>query len=57
MLEKTGAFNKVVAVIPSTKLQEGDILVTRSKGYTVIVIEAESGDKPAHKPDKAKAEK
>ena len=55
MLEKTGAFNKAVAVIPSTKLQEGDILVTRSKGYTVI--EAESEDKPAHKPDKAKAEK
>ena len=42
MLEKTGAFNKAVAVIPSTKL---------------IVIEAESGDKPAHKSDKAKAEK
>ena len=39
MLEKTGAFNKAVAVIPSTKLQEGDILVTRSKGHTVIVIE------------------
>ena len=57
MLEKTGAFNKAVAVIPSTKLQEGDILVTRSKGHTVIVIEAESEDKPAHKPDKAKAEK
>ena len=57
MLEKTGDFNKAVAVIPSTKLQEGDILVTRSKGHTVIVIEAESEDKPAHKPDKAKAEK
>ena len=57
MLEKTGAFNKAVAVIPSTKLQEGDILVTRTKGHTVIVIEAESEDKPAHKPDKAKAEK
>ena len=39
MLEKTGAFNKAVAVIPSTKLQEGDILVTRSKGHTVIVSE------------------
>ena len=39
MLEKTGAFNKAVAVIPSTKLQEGDILVIRSKGHTVIVIE------------------
>ena len=49
MLEKTEAFNKAVAVIPSTKLQEGDILVTRSKGHTVIVIEAESEDKPAHK--------
>ena len=51
MLEKTGAFNKVVAVILSTKLQEGDILMTRSKGHTVIVIEVESEDKPAHKPE------
>ena len=57
ILEKTGAFNKSVAVTPSTKLQIGDILVTRSKGHTVIVTEVESGDKPAHKPDKAKSEK
>lgn len=42
VLERTGAFNKAVAVTPSTKLQEGDILVTRTKGHTVIVTEADS---------------
>ena len=41
VLEKTGAFNKAVAVTPSTKLQIGDILVTRSKGHTVIVTESD----------------
>ena len=49
VLEKTGAFHKAVAVTPSTKLQEGDILVTRSKGHTVIVTEADS--KPTPKPE------
>ena len=47
-LERTGAFNKAVAVTPSTKLQVGDILVTRSKGHTVIVTESDS--KPEDKP-------
>ena len=42
VLERTGEFNKAVAVTPSTKLQEGDILVTRTKGHTVIVTEADS---------------
>lgn len=52
VLERTGAFNKAVAVIPSTKLQAGDILVTRSKGHTVIVTESDnkSEDKPKPKP-------
>lgn len=49
VLEKTGAFNKAVAVNPNTKLQEGDILVTRSKGHTVIVTEADT--KPTPKPE------
>ena len=48
-LEKTGAFNKAAAVNPNTKLQEGDILVTRSKGHTVIVTETDT--KPAPKPE------
>ena len=52
VLEKTGAFNKAVAVTPSTKLQVGDILVTRTKGHTVIVTESDnkSEDKPKPKP-------
>ena len=45
VLEKTGAFHKAVAVTPNTKLQMGDILVTRSKGHTVIVTESD------HKPE------
>ena len=40
VLERTGAFNKAVVVTPSTKLQVGDILITRSKGHTVIVTES-----------------
>ena len=49
VLEKTGTFHKAVAVTSGTKLQEGDILVTRSKGHTVIVTESDS--KPALKPE------
>lgn len=48
VLEKTGAFNKAVAVTPSTKLHVGDILVTRTKGHTVIVTEVDK--KPENKP-------
>ena len=52
VLEKTGVFHKAVAVNPNTKLQEGDILVTRSKGHTVIVTESDNKpeDKPKPKP-------
>ena len=52
VLEKTGAFHKVVTVTPNTKLQVGDILVTRSKGHTVIVTESDNKpeDKPKPKP-------
>ena len=48
VLERTGAFNKAVAVTPSTKLQVGDILVTRTKGHTVIVtvVDKKSENKP-----------
>lgn len=48
VLEKTGAFHKAVAVTPNTKLQVGDILVTRTNGHTVIVTESDS--KPEDKP-------
>ena len=50
VLERTGVFNKAVAVTPSTKLQVGDILVTRSKGHTVIVTESDSKPEAQSKP-------
>ena len=61
MLEKTGAFNKAVVVTNDTKLCAGDVLVTMSKGHTVIVTEGyprEDGKPTARptakpKPDKA----
>lgn len=61
VLEKTGAFNKAVIVANDTKLCAGDILVTRSKGHTVIVTEGyprEDGKpttKPSAKPKPDKA--
>lgn len=50
VLEKTGAFHKAVAVTPNTKLQAGDILVTRSKGHTVIVTESDYKPEAQSKP-------
>ena len=50
VLEKTGAFNKAIAVTPNTKLQVGDILVTRSKGHTVVVTESDSKPEAQPKP-------
>ncbi|MGP1612883.1 MAG: hypothetical protein ACTTG8_07295 [Catonella sp.] len=50
VLERTGAFHKAVVVTPSTKLQVGDILVTRSKGHTVIVTESDSKSEDKPKP-------
>lgn len=50
VLERTGAFNKAVAVTPSTKLQVGDILVTKSKGHTVIVTESDNKPETQSKP-------
>ena len=52
VLEKTGAFHKAVVVTNDTKLCEGDVLVTMTKGHTVIVTEGyprEDG-KPTAKP-------
>ena len=50
VLEKTGAFNKAIAVTPNTKLQVGDILVTRTKGHTVIVTETDYKPETQSKP-------
>ena len=38
VLEKSGLFAKRVSVTASTKFKPGDILVTKSKGHTVIVV-------------------
>ena len=52
VLEKTGAFQKAVIVTNDTKLCQGDILVTRSKGHTAIVTEGypREDEKPTTKP-------
>lgn len=38
VLEKSGLFAKKVSVTSATVLKSGDILVTKSKGHTVIVV-------------------
>ena len=38
VLEKSGLFEKKVAVTPSTIKYDGDILVTKSKGHTVSIV-------------------
>ena len=52
VLERTGAFQKAVIVTNDTKLCQGDILVTRSKGHRVIVSEGypREDEKPVVKP-------
>ena len=56
VLEKTGAFQKAVIVTNDTRLFADDVLVTRSKGHTVIVTEGYPRDdekattKPTAKP-------
>ena len=52
VLEKTGAFQKAVTVTNDTKLCTGDILVTRTKGHTVVVTEGypREDEKPTTKP-------
>ena len=60
VLEKTGAFNKAVVVANDTKLCAGDILVTRTKGHTVVVTEGypREDEKPTAKPSaKPKSDK
>lgn len=52
VLERTGAFQKAVIVTNDTKLCQGDILVTMTKGHTVIVTEGypREDEKPTTKP-------
>ena len=60
VLEKTGAFNKAVVVTNDTKLCAGDVLVTMSKGHTVIVTEGyprEDGKPTARPTAKPKSDK
>ena len=60
VLEKTGAFQKAVIVTNDTRLFAGDVLVTTSKGHTVIVTEGypREDEKPTTKPSaKPKSEK
>ncbi len=54
VLERTGAFHKAVAVTPNTKLYEGDILVTRVKGHTVIVTKSDNKPDINSKADEGK---
>lgn len=37
-LEATGLFEKAIAITSSTVLHDGDILVTKTKGHTVIIV-------------------
>lgn len=39
-LEKTGLFEKRFTYTPATQLQAGDVLVTKTKGHTAIVVNA-----------------
>ena len=54
VLEKSGLFAKKVSVTASTKFKPGDILVTKSKGHTVIIVSvdgsAPSGGTSTSKP-------
>lgn len=54
VLEKSGLFAKKVSVTSATVLKPGDILVTKSKGHTVIVVSvggsAPSGSTSTSKP-------
>ena len=44
-LEKTGLFEKAVAVTEKTVLYNGDVLVTKTKGHTVMVVSGNSRKK------------
>jgi peptidoglycan hydrolase-like protein with peptidoglycan-binding domain len=45
VLERTGLFEKHFAYTSKTKLYTGDILVTKTKGHTALVVAGETKDK------------
>lgn len=51
--EKTGKFEKKVAVMPSTIIYNGDVLVTKTKGHTAIVTEGNPRKTKAEQPKEA----
>lgn len=55
MLLATGLFENAISVTSSTAVYNGDILVTKTKGHTVIVVSGNPRVKPTHttKPIKA----
>ena len=58
VLSRTGAFERAVDITSSAKLCMGDILVTRTKGHTVIVTKGFERDNtpPKSKPGKKSVE-
>lgn len=42
VLEKSGLFEKKVAYVPGMPLQNGDVLVTKTKGHTAVVVQGET---------------
>ena len=52
MLEKSGLFEKRIAYTSNTTLYTGDVLVTKTKGHTVIVVEG--ANRTANKPNPSK---
>ncbi len=50
VLQKTGAFVKTISYEPGTTLYDGDILVTKTKGHTAIVVEGMPRRNPFAKP-------
>lgn len=48
VLEKTGLFEKHFAYDSNTLLYEGDVLVTKTKGHTVAVVEGNKRDNQAN---------
>lgn len=49
-LEKTGLFEKRFTYTPATVLKAGDVLVTKTKGHTAIVVSSEDAQEAAGKP-------
>lgn len=55
VLAKTGRFEEKVSVTASTVLYNGDILVTKSKGHTVVVVSGNPRTAESKQPEKQTA--